>query len=381
MALALHGGTPEVRTPLKPFNTIGREEIAAATRVLEGGVLSGFLGGELRGGHHVRALEDAWCETFGVKHAVACNSATSGLLAACAAVGMKHGKKFMVSPFTMSATAAAPTVLGAESFFGDIESRTFGLDTFPAQFGTNFIVITNLFGHPANLREFRRGCDMNRGLFLIEDNAQSPFAMEYGRYAGTIGHLGVFSLNVHKHFQCGEGGIVVTNDDNLAAATRHAINHGEMAGMGVGLNLRMTEITAAIALVQLRKAPQIIADRVGLAESLTRAVKGISGLTPPVVRDGCTHVYYLWALKITDRRDEFVHAMQAEGVPLRAGYVDPLYRLPAFSQFARSCPVAERMHDKELALFEICAFDPTPEQIAQIGNAFHKVAEGLCVAA
>lgn len=149
----------------------------------------------------------------------------------------------------------------------------------------------------------------------------------------------------------------------------------------IGLNLRMTEITAAIALVQLRKAPQIIADRVGLAESLTRAVEGIPGLTPPAVREGCTHSYYLWALKIADRRDEFVRAMQAEGVPLRAGYVDPLYRLPAFQQFARSCPVAERMHDKELALFEVCAHDPTPEQVTQIGNAFHKVAEGLKVEA
>lgn len=395
-SLAIDGGEPEVKHQLRPFNTIGESEAAAALDVLRGAPLSGFLGGEKRGGYWVRKLEDEWAAAFGVRHAVACNSATSGLLAAVRAAGHECGERFMVSPFTMSATAAAPTLLGMQPLFGDIESGAFGLDTFPMQ--ARMILITNMFGHPANLAEFRRGCDGNASMVLIEDNAQSPFATEHGRYAGTIGHIGVFSLNVHKHFHAGEGGICVTDDEGLADEMRAFVNHGELSGHRVGLNLRMTEITAAIALAQLRKAEMIIADRVALAESLTSAVKGLPGLTPPVVREGCTHVYYCWALKVTGgkdhvevdsngggwdpriihpARDWFVKAMQAEGVPLRAGYVDPLYRLPAFRNYARPCPVAERMHDRELVLWENCAWAPDEAQIQQIGNAFQKVAEHM----
>jgi len=372
MILAIDGGTPEVRGQLAPFNTIGREEIAAATTAIESGVLSGFIGGELRGGKHVRALEDAWCETFGVRHAVACNSATSALLAACAAVGVEHGDDVVTTPFTMSATAAAPRLLGANITFTDIEEDFFcigkGHDVIP-----KVLIASNIFGQPTSIG---RLSDIS-GVLTIEDNAQAPFAMNHGKYAGTIADIGCWSLNVHKHFQSGEGGVCTTDDDALAQELRHFINHGEMAGSRVGLNLRMTEVTAAIALAQLRKAKAIMVDRVDLAESLTRSVRGLPGLTPPVVRSGCMHSYYLWALKVSRDRDWFVRAMKAEGVPLYAGYVPPLYRLPAFSQFARPCPVAERMHDRELALFEVCAHAPTAAQITQIGNAFQKVAENM----
>lgn len=234
--LAIDGGAPEVRGPLKPFNTIGSDEIAAAIRVVGGGCLSGFLGGELRGGHYVRALEDAWCETFGVRHAVACNSATSGLLAACAAVGVKPGDEVITTPFTMSATSAAAALLGARLVYADIEPDYFCLDVLQtrlARSAIKAIIVANIFGHPAQISELRTYCD-HHGVFLIEDNAQSPFAMESRtqinrpRYAGTVGHIGVFSLNCHKHIQTGEGGICVTESNDLARRMRLFINHAEM---------------------------------------------------------------------------------------------------------------------------------------------------------
>src|SRR6185436_5398307 len=214
--------------PNKPFNSIGEEEMIAAAGAVVTRPLSGYLAGQERGGFSVRALEDAWCETFGVKHAIACNSSTSALLAACEAVDISMDTNVITTPFTMSATAAAPAFLGADITFADVDPLTFSLagpfcsDEIKA---TKAMVITNLFGHPASLHKARAMADM-RGWKLIEDNAQSPFAMENGKYAGTIGHIGCWSLNIHKPIQCGEGGVCTTDDDELAARMRAFINHG-----------------------------------------------------------------------------------------------------------------------------------------------------------
>src|SRR5262249_397793 len=140
-------------------------------------------------------------------------------------------------------------------------------------------------------------------------------------------------------------------------------------------NLRMTEITAAIALEQLDRGPDIVDGRVATAEAIIAAIGDIPGLRPPVVREGCRHVYYTIPFVVEKNRSEIVKALRAEGVPLTEGYVDPLYRLPAFKAFARECPVAEDLHDRRLFYYENCAWDPTPAQIKQIGLAFQKVME------
>lgn len=378
--------TRSVKEPIKPYNTIGKEEVIAAATSIRCGPLSGYLGGGRKGGAKVEELEETWAGLFGVKHAVACNSGTSGLLMACMAAGVGPGDRVITTPFTMSATAAAPAFLGADIDFYDIEGETFCLNPDAAFIATDTkaIVATNLFGHPAQLRtlmELSRNSKTVLGIdvCVIEDNAQGIFAAEYAHYAGTVGHMGVFSLNVHKHLQCGEGGVVTTNSDELAETLRLTRNHSEMAGQRVGLNLRMTEVTAAVALAQLKKREKIMAERIEIAEALTEEVRGLPLITPPAVREGCTHVYYCWAMKIDREREWFVRAMQDEGVPLRAGYIDPLYRLPAFKGFtSRSrCPVAERMHDQELVLYENCAWSPTGSQIKQMGEAFQKVVDRM----
>lgn len=376
MALAILGGKHSVTGELKPFNTIGREDAAAAYDAVMDGPLSGYLGGQEKGGYWVERLEDEWRAFFGVRHAVACNSATSGLLMACMASHVGQHDSVVVSPYTMSATAAAPVFLASNVCFGDIDSDYFCLQDYSAYFNSISTIATNLFGHPASLAKGRRWAD-EFGSILIEDNAQGFMAKENGKWAGTIGHIGVFSLNIHKVIQCGEGGVCVTNNDVFAHRLRMARNHGEMSGGSVGLNLRMTEVSAAIACIQLRKAKRIVAERVEIAETLTDMVKDIPGLTSPKVRDGCDHTYYCYAMKVAERRREFVQAMGAEGVPLREGYVEPLYRLPAFEKFARPCPVAERMQDHELVLYENCAFSPTSAQLKQMEEAFHKVADHL----
>lgn len=371
---------PEVKGPIARYNSIGRHEAAAIEKAGKSLCLSGYLGGALRSsGTWVLDLEREWAERFHIKHAVACNSATSGLLAAAFAVGLEHEDRFLVSPYTMSATVAAPMFTGAAPAFIDIEDQTFCMNL-DAWFHGDFeaVITTSLFGHPSEA--MRLAVELPRDCFLIEDNSQAPFAMEGGCYAGTFGDIGVFSLNVHKHLQCGEGGVCVTDDDELADKLRRFINHGEMAGGAIGLNLRLTEVSAAIALSQLQRADELIGGRIEQAEAILDAIGDIPGLRGPVTRDRCKHVYYAIPFLVESRygvnRDMIKAALKVEGVPLARGYVKPLYHLPAFSKHARECLVAESCWQR-LFLFENCAWSPTKEQIKQIGYAFRKVAEEM----
>lgn len=411
--LALLGGEPEVRGPLAPFRRIGAEEKAIVNEVLDGGLLSGFYGSwgeEFLGGPYVRRFEADWCRAFGTKHAVSVNSNTSGLIAAAGAIGLSPGDEVIVPPYTMSATAIAPMFYGALPVFVDVEPDTFCLDLTKVEAAisprTRAIYAVNLFGHPARLLELRALADA-RGLYLIEDNAQGPFATENGRFAGTIGHIGVFSLNVHKHVQTGEGGICTTDDDRLALRLQMIRNHAESvagdAGVDdftnlLGFNFRMTEMAAAVGIAQIVKAPAVIAERVAIAERLSSGIAGLPGLRAPAVRPGCRHVYYVWSATMDPDvlglpRALLLRALEAEGVPVYGGYVRPLYRLPAFRKrmgigregfpFTTSnrvypdglCPVTERLHDTTLFTYEICGHDPTPAQLDQIVAAFGKVIE------
>jgi dTDP-4-amino-4,6-dideoxygalactose transaminase len=195
---------------------------------------------------------------------------------------------------------------------------------------------------------------------MIEDNAQSPFATEGDQYAGTIGHIGVFSFNVHKHIQAGEGGVVVTNDQTLGDKIRAAINHGELGTTGqTGLNLRITEPIAAIADAQLSKAGVIIKGRIELAEELTDMFKA-PWIIPPHAYDDCRHVYYIWAARVLkNNRDDLLTALWSCNFPIRKGYSPVLNRVFKDPHY---CAIAEQMEDDELITFEVCAYDPTSHQ-------------------
>lgn len=351
--LAILGGSPVRDVDFPPYNTITQSEINVAVEVLQTGILSGFVanpGREFMGAQWVLELEDAFCEKFGCKYAVSVNSATSGLHAALAAAGVSDGDEVIVSPYTMSASATAAVMCGAKPVFVDIEAETFCLDpekVFEAiTLKTKAIMAVNIFGQPAELSELRRLAD-EHGLILVEDNAQAPAAKYHGHWTGTIGDMGVFSLNRHKTMQCGEGGVVVTNNEKLAHRLRMVRNHGEAVlpewddralvdGNDdiVGYNYRLTELQAAIAKPQLMRLDKLNHDRVELADYLSEQLQGCEFLKTPKTRTKSTHVYYLYpmiykpdVLGVT--RDKFLLAMQAEGMPV-ANYVRPLYRIPLY---------------------------------------------------
>lgn len=367
----------------KAYNSFGDNEMNEVLhfsfRARRGAPLSGYLAGRPRGGDQVILLEEAWSKVFNVKHSIAVNSATSGLLAAAFAANLKPGHRFICPTMTMSATASAPCFTGATPDFGDAFMDDFGLQTFNIGFPVNCkaMFVTNLFGHPARLKHWREVADLH-DMIMIEDNAQSPFAMENGKYAGTIGHIGVFSLNIHKPIQCGEGGMIVTDDDDLADRMRAFINHGEHSdAANIGLNLRMPEVCAVIALTQLQRSPAIIAKRREQAEAIIAAIGFIPGLRPPIVRTGCTHVYYTIPFLIDRSRIQFCSSLLADGVPIVERYALPLHRMKAFKDQSGGRVVADHLYDKRLFYIDNCAWTFNKKEIKQIGDAFKKAAEAV----
>lgn len=407
--LALLGGRPVIGDCFSPYQSLGDSEIKAVSAVVESGCLSGFYGSwgdQFLGGPKIVEFEKAWAQRFGVQYAVTVNSAASGLFAAIGAIGIVPGDEVIVTPYTMSASVVAPLLYGGIPVFVDIEPETFCLDLDRVKEAittrTKAIMAVNLFGHPARLADLRALAD-EYGLKIIEDNAQGPLAAEYGIYAGTIGDIGVFSLNYHKHIHTGEGGVCVTNDPDLAFRLQMIRNHGEnIVGPAnvsditniIGFNFRMTELSAAVGIEQLKNIDVHVGRREKIAHALTQALSDFPGLTPPVTRAGCRHVYYTWSMKfdaatVGVSRDKFSSALAAEGVPHGVGYVRPLYFLPvfqkrrAFGDFPFNltsrqynnglCPVAERMHDAEVFIFEVCMYDLDDSEISLIQRAFEKV--------
>jgi perosamine synthetase len=417
--LAALGGPKTITRPFAAYTSIGVEEVEAARAVVASGVLSRFLGSwgpDFFGGEKVRGLEEAWRSYFGSRYAVSVNSNTSGLMAAVGAIGVEPGDEVIVTPWTMSASATSILVWNAIPVFADIEDDTFNLD--PAAIEaritplTRAIVVADIFGHPADLDGIM-AVARRHGLRVIEDAAQAPGALYRGRYAGTVADIGVFSLNYHKQIHTGEGGMCVTDDPLLAERLQLIRNHAEavVGDKGVtdltnmiGFNFRMTEVGAAIGIEQLKKLKILADERGAAAERLSAGLRGLAGLRTPIVKPGCSHVYYVYPLLIDEvrtgvSRTRIVRALEAEGVPaLGEGYAN-LHLLPMYqrkiayghkgfpwtgglyrgdvSYEKGICPVAEDLHDRRCVLMELCAYRFTSDDIDLVVAAFQKVWAGL----
>jgi dTDP-4-amino-4,6-dideoxygalactose transaminase len=395
--LALFGGRPAVEHRLPAYNTIGAAETEAALRVLRSGELSAFYGSagdNFFGGPEIKRFEAAWAERFGARHAVAMNSATSALIAAVGALGLMPGDEMIVPPYTMIASATAAKVWGAVPVFADIRRDLFTLDPQAVEAAitprTKAIMAVNLFGQPADLKALI-ALARPRGIRLIEDNAQAPGALYRNRQAGTVGDIGVFSLNCHKTIQTGEGGVACTHDAELALRLQLIRNHGEavVRELGyaraperlIGFNFRMGELEAAIGAEQLRRLDALTAPRLRLAALYDERLRHLPGLAVPRVEADRTHVYYVYALTLDEAaagfsRRALVRALEAEGVPAFEGYCRPLYREPLFAGDAGNraglCPVTETLYERGL-LFHTWLYEAVEPFAPMIATAFEKV--------
>jgi perosamine synthetase len=417
--LALFGGPKVICSSFKPYNSMGIEEVNAAKKVIESGVLSQFLGAwhpDFFGGPKVQEFERLAEKYFDVKHAVTVNSWTSGLIAAVGAIGIEPGDEVIVTPWTMCATATAILHWNAIPVFADIESETFNLD--PASVEANItpytkaIIAVDIFG---------QSCDVDalidiakrHNLKLITDSAQAPGTTYKGRITGTLAHVGGYSLNYHKHIHTGEGGIIVTNDDDIADRLRLIRNHAEavVGNKGIknlsnmiGHNFRLGEIECAIGIEQLKKLSGFVSSRQNMANKLTNALIGLNGLRTPIVKPGCTHAYYMYPMVLDIEvlgvsRDHIIRALEAEGLTgLFGGYVNvhllPMYQkkiaygsegFPWSSDICHRevsyqkgiCPVAERLHESTYMGFAMCMHELSDADINLISTAFWKVWDNI----
>lgn len=407
--LALNGGIPARTKPWKDNFTTNFKESLAASRVISTGYLSSFEGSytpdppfSFSGGKEVQLLEKEFGDHVGVEHVVSMNSATSGLYAAIGALGIGYGDEVIVSPFTMTACALAPLLYGAIPIFADVDPQTGCLDAKSIvqriNSRTKAILIVHQFGIPADMASIM-AIAAKHSLRVIEDCAQAHGAKFQGRPVGTFGDVGIFSLNVNKAIQSGEGGLCVTRDEELSYRLKLIRNHGEAvvgpAGYEnivniLGFNYRMTEVTAAIARSQLKKLRKLNQHRLKLVGVLKQGVERMPWLRfmegnssycdcGGWSEDCCIATYYLTPFTldygvVPVSRSHLANAMKAEGVSFSYGYVKPLYFQPVYqtklafkfgypfsaleneaivtNYESGSCPVAEDLHFNRLLVSE-----------------------------
>ncbi len=414
--LALFGGKRTINYQFKRFNTIGIEEINSVVKVMESGKLSNFLGSwgpEFYGGKYVKALEKAFQKKYNVKYALAVNSWTSGLICAVGALDIEPGDEIILTPFTMSACAAAIIHWNAIPVFVDIEEKHFNINPDLIEKyitkKTKAIMAVDIFGHPCEISKIMK-IAKKHNLKVISDSAQSPWSKNKDKVIGTASDIGGYSLNYHKHIHTGEGGIIVTNDKNLYHRMTLIRNHAEavIGNMGrkdlnnmIGFNFRMGEIEAAIGLEQLKKLDQIVKRKQDVCDRLSKGFSKLDGLLTPVVKNNNTHSFYVYPLKldmskISISRERIIEALVAEGIHdgLSNGYAN-LHLLPIFQEkigYGKNgypwnltengknisykkgiCPIAERLHDETLIIFQVCLFELSNSDIDLIIKAFKKV--------
>lgn len=401
--LALDGGPAVLPRGCLPTTndasgrTIGPEEEAAALRVLRSGMLSGVWGTE------VKALQSEFAEMMGSAHAVACSSGTAALHLAIAAVDPAPGEEIIVPPISDMGSVLPVIAQNAVPVFADLDPVTGCLDPEDVRRRitprTRAIVVVHLFGGAAPARELRRIADA-AGVLLIEDCAQAYLAREApdSPVVGTIGHLGCFSLQQTKHITSGDGGLVITDDAQLARAMRLFADKawprdtGERIYLSFALNYRMPELSGAVARVQLTKLQAVVDRRRGHAHRLSSALDRLPGLTTPAPSGIHAYWYYPLLIDGLDREGlrRFAAALNAEGVPCVAGYIArPLYQEPVLREPTAyggsgypirgravypdgDCPVAETLVSGRLLVLPWNE-NYTDEQVDAMAEAINKV--------
>tara|TARA_Y100001970_G_scaffold281284_1_gene391716 strand:- start:2335 stop:3390 length:1056 start_codon:yes stop_codon:yes gene_type:complete len=302
---------------------VGKAEKDAVLRVLESGMLAQ--------GAEVEAFEQEFSELVANHHCVAVNSGTSALHLGLLAAGIKSGDEVLVPSFTFAATANAVSLCGATPIFVDIDPQTFNMSPSAAEaaIGKNTagILPVHLYGHPANMPKFTRLAEQH-GLLLFEDAAQAHLASINGDAVGTFG-TSIFSFYPTKNMTSGEGGMIVTNDDEIARRARLLRNQGmeeRYKNEIIGFNNRMTDIHASIGRAQLSSLFDRTERRREIAE---RYNDQISTVETPYVAENVKHVYHQYTIR-TDQRESLEEHLKKKDIGHGVYYPIPVHKLPSF---------------------------------------------------
>ena len=304
---------------------IGDDERAAVDAVL--------CSGGLAQGPKVAQFETEFAAIVAERPCVAVNSGTSALILALKAVGIRAGDEVIVPSFTFAATANAVVLAGATPVFADITPDTFCLDPAAVRAAitprTTAVLPVHLYGHPADMPALAEIASRHN-LAIIEDAAQAHEAALSGTPVGAFGDAAAFSFYPTKNMTSGEGGMVVTCEDSAARTVRLLRNQGmeqRYRNEIVGYNMRMTDIHAAIGIVQLARLHAWNQRRRVIAAFYDRHLEGV---TTPVVRDGARHVYHQYTVMVESDRDAFAADLAQRGVGTGVYYPTPVHELPSF---------------------------------------------------
>ncbi|MEZ4531828.1 MAG: DegT/DnrJ/EryC1/StrS family aminotransferase [Thermomicrobiales bacterium] len=373
--LAVDGGTPVRSTPLPGHDRLmGQDEIDALTEVIR----SGQLG--RHGGTKVKELELAFAERYGMKHAIAVSSGSAADHTAIAMIDPEPGDEIITTPCTDFGTILGILFQNAIPVFADLDPETLCLDPVSVEAKitsrTRAILAVHLFGGLADIDALKAIGDRH-GIPVIEDCAQAQLAEIDGRLAGTIGQVGCFSFNNTKHLNCGEGGMVITNDEALARRARLFADKAwprdedERYSLFLGQNYRLNELEAAVALVGLRRLDDNVAARRKAVESVYERIAGVPGIEIPGSLPNARSSYWILHLFVDDGIDPGAvsSALAAEGIPFSARYVTPLYTWPVLrdantygrSRFPFDSPYSDRAFDYAPGLCPV--FEKRREQL------------------
>ena len=393
--LAIEGGTP-VRQKLLPYGrqSIDEADIAAVVAVLRSDWLTT--------GPNVAGFERAFAEFVGAKEAVAVNSGTAALHAAYHALGIGPGDEVIVPAMTFAATANAVLYQGGTPVFADVGRDTLLLD--PADVAkritprTRAIAAVDYAGQPCDYGALRALAEMH-GLALVADACHAPGASYHGRAVGTLADLSTFSFHPVKHLTTAEGGMITTDDAELARRMRSFRNHGittdhrqrEERGswayemVELGYNYRLSDLQCALGGSQLKKLSGWVARRQAIAGRYAEAFSSSVLLSPLRVQPGVSHGYHLYVIRLnlarlTADRAAVYAALRAEGIGVNVHYI-PVHLHPFYQQRPGTapgiCPVAEAAYHEILSLpiFPTMTDDDAESVIRAVGKvleAFRK---------
>lgn len=357
--LAVKGGEPVRKEPFPEWPIYGEEEERLLLEVLKSRRWT--IGGE-----KIKQFQQEFAEFHDAKYGVACSSGWAALVITLKALGVGRGDKVLVPAYTFAATATAVIDSGATPIFTDINPETLSISVEDAEQrvtdDTKCIIPVHVAGCPADMDEvlsFANGY----GLKVLEDAAQAHGAEWRGRKVGSIGDAGIFSFYQSKNMTSGEGGIVITNKEEIAdlAWSYHNVGRDKKREwyelVRYGWNFRMTEFQAAILIAQLRRLPALVEKREKAAEYLSSRLSEIEGVEPVrKPREVTKHAYHLYIFKIDKEiirkvtKQRFIEALRAEGIPCSPGY-KPLYEYEFLLERLDETSKKLKLHNTE----EICS--------------------------
>ncbi len=329
---------------------ISDEEIEAVTEVLKSGMLAQ--------GPKVDQFQKEFSKYVNANYSIATSSGTTALHTALVAAGIKANDEVITTPFTFAATSNSILYCGAKPVYADINPETFNLD--PSKIEekitekTKAIIPVHLYGQPADLNPMLEIAE-KYDLKVIEDAAQAHGAVYKGKKIGSIGDFGCFSFYPTKNMTTGEGGMVTTNDEDLAEKAGMVRAHGESKRYEqslLGYNYRMTDIAASIGLVQLKHIDEFNEKRNENAQYLSEGLTDVEGITTPTVADDVKHVFHQYTIRVSKNRDSFKDYLTENGIGTGIHYPIVLYKQPYYANqgITGNCPEAEKASNEVISL-------------------------------